>query len=183
MDRCRNDQGTNCQRGHEYLLKSPTIHPSAFIAPGAHLYGDVTIGPGVFVLFGVVIRAEFDQVIIGRETNIQDNCVVHCDEDAPSILGGRVTMGHGAVVHGAEVGDRALIGIGAIALNRSVIGEGGWLAAGSVLPEGKSVPPWTLAMGIPALPVRELTEDEIRQADEGVEHYLDLAGHYREIFD
>jgi carbonic anhydrase/acetyltransferase-like protein (isoleucine patch superfamily) len=75
-----------------------------------------------------------------------------------------------------------LIGIGARALNRSVVGEGAWLAAGSVLAEGKTIPPWTLAMGIPAKPVRDLTDDEVGRADEGVEHYLELAAMYREIF-
>lgn len=163
-------------------IPRPKIHDSAVIAPGAHLYGDVTVDADVFVLFGAVIRAELDRIVIGAETNIQDNCVFHCDEDVPALIGRRVTVGHSAVVHGAEIGDRALIGIGAMALNRSSIGEGAWLAAGSVLPEGKTIPPWTLAMGTPAKPVRELTEAEIAHADEGVEHYLELAATYREIF-
>ena len=140
-------------------MKTPTIHPTALVAPGAHVYGDVVIGADVFVLFGAVIRAELDQIVIGNETNIQDNAVFHCDEGVPALVGHRVTVGHSAVIHGSTVGDRALIGIGAMALNRSRIGEGAWLAAGSVLPEGKSVPPWTLALGSPAQPVRELTED------------------------
>jgi len=164
-------------------LKSPTIHYTALIAPDAHVYGDVVIGPDVFVLFGAVVRAEFDQIVIGAETNIQDNCVLHCDEDIPALVGNRVTVGHSAVIHGAVVGDGALIGIGAMALNRSTIGEGAWLAAGSVLPEGKSVPAWTLAVSAPARPMRELTEDEIRGADDGVNRYLELARRYREIFD
>lgn len=163
-------------------IPRPKIHHSAVIAPGAHLHGDVTVDADVFVLFGAVIRAELDRIVIGAETNIQDNCVFHCDEDVPALVGHRVTVGHSAVVHGAEIGDRALIGIGAMALNRSSIGEGAWLAAGSVLPEGKTIPPWTLAMGTPAKPVRELTEAEIAHADDGVEHYLELAAAYREIF-
>jgi carbonic anhydrase/acetyltransferase-like protein (isoleucine patch superfamily) len=152
------------------------------ISPGAQIYGDVTIDADVFVLFGAVIRAELDRIVIGSETNIQDNCVFHCDEDVPALIGRRVTVGHSAVIHGSEVGDQSLIGIGAMALNRTSIGEGAWLAAGSVLPEGKSIPPWTLAMGTPAKPVRDLTEDEMRRADEGVDHYLELAAAYREIF-
>lgn len=163
-------------------IPEPSIHGTALILPGAHVYGDVTLSEAVFVLFGVVIRAELDRISIGRQTNVQDNAVLHCDEDIPAIVGERVTIGHGAVVHGATVGDRALIGIGATALNRSTVGEGAWLAAGSILPEGKRVPPWTLAVGTPARPVRELTEDEIRRADEGVDHYLELATRYREIF-
>lgn len=163
-------------------IPQPKIHETAVIAPGSHIYGDVTIDSEAFVLFGVVIRAELDRIVIGSETNVQDNCVFHCDEDVPALIGRRVTVGHGAVIHGAEVGDRALIGIGAMALNRSSIGEGAWLVAGSVLPEGRSIPAWTLAMGAPARPVRELSEDEMNRADEGVDHYLELAEAYREIF-
>lgn len=164
-------------------IPAPEIPASAVIAPGSHIHGQVTLGDRVFVLFGVVIRAELDHIEIGAETNVQDNCVLHCDEGVPCLVGERVTIGHSAVVHAATVGNRALIGIGAKALNRSTIGEGAWLAAGSVLAEGKEIPPWTLAMGIPARPVREVTADEIAQADEGVEHYLELATAYREIFD
>jgi carbonic anhydrase/acetyltransferase-like protein (isoleucine patch superfamily) len=145
------------------------------------VYGDVTLEAGVFVLFGAVIRAELDRIIIGSQSNVQDNAVLHCDENVPTLVGQRVTIGHNAVVHGATVGRKALIGIGARALNGSTVGEGAWLAAGSVLPEGKSVPPWSLAVGAPAKPVRELTEDEVRKADEGVDHYLELAARYREI--
>jgi carbonic anhydrase/acetyltransferase-like protein (isoleucine patch superfamily) len=163
-------------------LPTPNIHPTAVVAPGAHIYGDVTIGAHVFVLFGVAIRAELDRIVVGSETNLQDNSVLHCDDDVPCLVGARVTVGHSAVVHGAEVGDRALIGIGARALNRSVVGEGAWLAAGSVLAEGRAIPPWTLAMGIPAKPVRDLTDDEVGRANEGVDHYLELAAKYREIF-
>jgi len=162
-------------------IPEPVVHPSALVMPGAWVYGDVTIGTEAFVLFGAVIRAELDRIEVGAMSNVQDNAVLHCDEGVPCLVGERVTIGHGAIVHGAEVGDRALIGVGARALNRSTIREGAWLAAGSVLTEGKTIPPWTLAMGTPAEPVRDLTEAEIARADEGVDHYLELAGAYREI--
>lgn len=164
------------------FVPEPQIHPSALIAPGAHVYGQVEIGQESLVLFGAVIRAELDRITIGSETNIQDNAVLHCDEDVPCLLGNRVTVGHAAVVHGATVGDKALIGIGAMALNNSVVGEGAWLGAGAVLTEGRKIPPWTLALGTPAKAVRDLTENEIRRADEGVDHYLQVADAYREIF-
>lgn len=163
-------------------IPPPQIDPSAVLAPNSHVYGQVRIRASVFILFGAVIRAELDRIEIGEESNVQDNVVLHCDEGIPCLVGRRVTIGHSAVVHGTTVGDRALIGIGAKALNGSVIGEGAWLAAGSVLAERKEVPPWTLAMGVPARPIRELTEDEITHADEGVHHYLELAARYREIF-
>ncbi len=161
-------------------LPEPKIDPRALVAPGAHIYGDVTLDSGVFVLFGVVIRAELDRVEVGAQTNIQDNSVLHCDEDVPCVLGRRVTVGHAAVVHGALVGDSCLIGIGAKLLNRSRLGEGAWLASGSVLAEGKEIPPWTLGMGIPAKPVRELTAAEIERQNEGVDHYQELMERYRE---
>jgi carbonic anhydrase/acetyltransferase-like protein (isoleucine patch superfamily) len=162
-------------------LAAPTIDPSAFIAPGAHVHGRVKIGPMVVVMFGVSARAELDRVSVGAETNVQDNSVLHCDAGYPCIVGRRVTIGHSAVVHGAVVGDHSLIGIGARALNGSNVGEGAWLAAGALLPEGHSVPPWTIAVGIPAKPLRELTEDERRRASEGVDHYVELGRAYARL--
>ncbi|MGA7097430.1 MAG: gamma carbonic anhydrase family protein [Acidimicrobiia bacterium] len=164
-------------------IPDPQIDPSALILPGAHVHGQVSIGPRALVLFGAVIRAELDRIDIGSETNIQDNAVLHCDEDVPCVLGDRVTVGHSAVVHGARVGDRCLVGIGAKLLNDSTLGEGAWLAAGSVLAEGKTIPPWTLGVGIPARPVRELTDSEIARADDGVDHYLELMDAYRKLFE
>lgn len=164
-------------------LPDPDIHPTALIAPGAHVHGRVSIGARVSVFFGVVIRAEFDRIDIGAETNVQDNVVVHCDEDVPCHIGRRVTVGHSAVVHGAEVGDRCLVGIGAKLLNGSRLGEGSWLASGSILTEGREIPPWTLAIGIPAKPARELTEAEIERADRGVNRYLDLIEPYRRLLE
>lgn len=160
-------------------LPQPRIHPTAFVAPNASVWGDVTVGEGSVVLFGAVLRAEDDRVIVGSETNIQDNAVVHCDAGFPAIIGDRTTVGHSAVVHGAVIGDGCLVGIGALALNGSVMGDGSWLAAGSVLPEGKEIPPWTLAVGVPARPLRELTEEEIERQRSGVQTYLELRDLYR----
>ncbi|MCP4968192.1 MAG: gamma carbonic anhydrase family protein [bacterium] len=156
----------------ELQLSDPQIHPSAFVADTARLYGRITVARLAVVMFGTVIRAELDDVMIGEQSNIQDNCVIHVDKGFPTLIGSRVTVGHAAVVHGATVGDNCLVGIGSRALNGSTMGEGSWLAAGSILTEGKGIPPWTLAMGIPAKPVRELTEAEIAGQSEGVEHYL-----------
>ena len=165
-----------------FHLPEPDIDPTALIAPGAHVYGRASIGARVFVLFGVVIRAEFDRIEIGAESNIQDNVVVHCDENVPCLIGNRVTVGHSAVVHGAAVGDGCLVGIGARLLNGSRLGEGSWLASGSVLTEGREIPPWTLAVGTPAKPLRELSDAEIQRAEEGVDHYLGLIDPYRRLF-
>ncbi len=160
-------------------LPDPTVDPTAYIAPTAVLRGRVSIGPRAVVMFGVVARAEFDRIDVGAETNLQDNVVLHCDEGIPCVVGDRVIVGHAAVIHGAVVGDDCLIGIGARVLNRAVVGEGAWVAAGAVVPEGREIPPWTLAAGIPARPLRELSAEEIERQRQGVRDYQELAAAYR----
>lgn len=160
-------------------LPDPVVDPSAYVAPTAVIKGRVTVGARAVVMFGVVMRAEFDRITVGTETNLQDQVVVHCDEGIPCVIGDRVTVGHAAVVHGAVVGDDCLVGIGARVLNRAVVGEGAWVAAGAVVPEGREIPPWTLAVGIPAKPVRELTPEEIERQRQGVRDYQELAAAYR----
>lgn len=159
----------------------PSIHPGAWVAPDAHVYGDVHIGDAAVVLFGVVIRAEFDRISIGERTNVQDGTIVHCDEGVPTRIGSDVTIGHAVVVHGATVGDHCLVGIGSRALNGSTLGEGAWLAAGSILTEGSEIPPWTLGLGVPARPVRELRPEEIERQRSGVADYLRIADGYRDL--
>jgi carbonic anhydrase/acetyltransferase-like protein (isoleucine patch superfamily) len=167
----------------ELYLNTPLIDPTAFVASTATLHGSITVASHVVILFGTVIRAEMAEVHVGAESNIQDNCVVHVDEDFPVHIGRRVTVGHAAVVHGATVGDHCLVGIGSLALNGSVMGEGSWLAAGSVLTEGKTIPPWTIAMGTPAKPVRDITEEEVVYQRDGVDHYLRLGAAYARLLD
>jgi len=161
------------------VIETPDIDPEAFVAPTAVLRGRILVRRRAVIMFGVVARAEFDRIEIGEETNIQDNSVLHCDEGIPAIIGSRVTVGHAAVVHGATIGDHCLVGIGAKALNGSTMGVGSWLAAGSVLPEGREIPAWTLAMGTPAKPIRELRPEEIERQRSGVDTYLALGDAYR----
>ena len=160
-------------------IAEPQIDPTAFIAPSAEIHGLVTVGPKAVVLFGVVVRAEFERIEIGEATNLQDNVVLHSDMSRPCVIGNRVTVGHGAVVHGATIGDGCLVGIGALVLNGAEMGEGSWIAAGGVLPEGKSIPPWTIGVGIPARPMRELTKAEIARQRSGVEEYMEIAAALR----
>ena len=162
-------------------LASPVIHPAAYIASTARIFGDVVVKADAVVMFGVVIRAETERIVVGEETNIQDNSVLHADRGFPTLVGRRVTIGHLALVHGAVVGDHCLLGMGAIGLNGSVMGEGSWLAAGSILGEGKEIPPWTIAVGTPARPLRELRPHEIQRAEMGIEEYLTLGATYRRI--
>ena len=119
---------------------TPQVHPEAWIAPGAILVGRVTLGPGASVWYGSVLRADDDEIIVGADCNIQDQCCLHVDRGEPAILGERVSLGHRATVHGALVGDGALVGIGAIVLGRAWIGAGSLVAAGTVDPAGPEGP-------------------------------------------
>lgn len=140
--------------------KTPRIHSSAFIAPGAVLIGDIEIGPDVSVFYGAVLRADVGKIVVGARSNIQDGCVFHVDRDADCVLGEDVTVGHQALVHGATVGDGALIGMGSRVLSHASVGEGSLVAAGAVVLEGFTVPPRVLVAGVPAKVRRELTDEE-----------------------
>jgi carbonic anhydrase/acetyltransferase-like protein (isoleucine patch superfamily) len=163
-------------------VKAPVVAASAFVAPDAQIHGEVVVAERAVILFGAVLRAEFDRISVGVETNIQDHAVVHCDLGVPASVGARVTVGHAAVIHGATIGDHCLVGIGSRALNGSVLGEGSWLAAGAILTEGTEIPPWTLAVGIPARPVRDLKPEEIERQRFGVADYQRIAAMYRDRF-
>lgn len=160
-------------------LPEPIVHPTAFVAHGTHLYGHVDIGPHAVVMFGTVMRGELDRIVVGARSNVQDNSIFHADRDMPVIIGDDVTIGHAAIVHGAKVGNHCLVGIGSRALNGSEMGEGSWLAAGSLLAPGKVIPPWTLAVGTPAKPIRSLTEEELESQRSGVADYQMFAATYQ----
>ena len=138
--------------------RGPDIHPEAWIAPGAVIVGRVTLGRSVSVWYGSVLRADDDEILVGAECNIQDQCCLHVDAGEPVRLGERVSLGHRATVHGAEVGDGALIGIGAIVLGRARVGAGTLVAAGTVIRPGQQVPAGVLVAGVPGRVVRELTD-------------------------
>lgn len=140
---------------------APSIHPDAWIAPGAVVVGRVTLGRGSSVWYGSVLRADDDEIVVGAECNIQDQCCLHVDPQEPVILGDRVTLGHRAVVHGAHVEDGALIGIGAIVLGGCRIGSGSLVAAGAVVTPGTRVPAGVLVTGVPARVRRELTAKDV----------------------
>lgn len=136
----------------------------AWVAEGAVVTGDVKLGEGANVWFGVVIRGDDAPIEIGARTNVQDGAVVHVDPDARQVIGREVTIGHAAICHGVRIGDHALIGMGAKLLSGSVVGEGAIVGAGAVVGEGFEVPPWTLVVGVPARIVRTL-DGEARLAD------------------
>lgn len=140
---------------------APTVAESAWVAPTAVLVGAVEIAEGASVWYGAVLRGDNEPIVIGRDSNVQDNVVFHTDEGVSVSLGEGVSVGHGAIVHGATVGDHVLIGMGAILMNRSVIGSESLIAAGAVVPEGASIPPRSLVVGVPAKVARSLSDDEV----------------------
>jgi len=155
------------------------IDPSAFIAPNATLLGQVTIGPEASVWFGVVIRADLAPITLGRATNIQDNSVLHVDAGKPVILGDHVTVGHRAIVHGATVESRALIGMGSIILNGAVIGAESVIGAGALVTERAVIPPRSLVLGVPGKVVRSVTEKELAYITHASTAYVEYARRYR----
>jgi carbonic anhydrase/acetyltransferase-like protein (isoleucine patch superfamily) len=157
---------------------APRVAPGAFVAPGAVLVGDVTLGEGSSVWYNAVVRADREAVRIGRFTNVQDNCTLHADPGYPAVLGNHVTVGHGAVVHGATVEDEALIGIGATVLNGAVVGRGSVVGVGAVITEGTQIPPGVLALGLPARVVRGLTPEELEANRRRAVSYAELAGRH-----
>lgn len=159
--------------------KTPVIADDAFVAPTAVLIGDVTIAPGASVWFGVVLRGDVASIHVGRGSNVQDNTVVHVDQDAPTSIGESVTVGHGAIVHGCTIADGAQVGMGAIVLSRSEVGEGSMIAAGAVVPEGTIVPPHSVVMGVPGRIRRDVSTAERSQLLHRAAAYADRGSVYR----
>ncbi len=167
---------------YAYRDSSPTIDPTAFVAPGAHLVGDVTVGPQASIWFNAVLRGDSAPVLVGARTNIQDGAVLHGDAGAPCEVGDDCTVGHLAVVHGCKVERGSLIGTGAIVLSRATIGEESLVGAGAVVGEGRAFGPRSLLVGHPARVVRTLTEEDIeRLVRPGSRTYIRTAQEYRAI--
>lgn len=145
-----------------YTTFQPELtHPSAFIAPGAIVIGDVTLGAGVSVWFNAVLRGESESLRIGAGSNIQDGAICHADPGLPLIIGEGVTIGHRAIAHGATIGDNSLIGMGAIVMNGARIGSQCLVGAGALVTEGKVFRERSLILGSPARVIRAVTDDEI----------------------
>ncbi len=162
-----------------YRGKMPKVADGVFIAEGAQVIGDVTIGPGSSVWYNVVIRADLASITIGSNCNIQDNTTIHVDRDRPVIIEDDVSVGHGAVVHGCTVRKLALVGIHAIVLSGATIGEGSIIGAGAVVGEDKVIPPRSLALGVPARIIRQVTDEELAQSAGRASRYSQMAQEHR----
>lgn len=168
----------------EYRGLRPQIAPTAFIESSAQVIGDVYLDERSSVWFNCVIRADVNQVRIGRDTNIQDGTVVHVTHERfPTVIGDCVTVGHSAVIHGCTIEGHSLIGIGAIVLDGAIVGEHTLVAAGSIVTPGTVIPPRSLVMGSPARVRRELTEEEIERIEENWNHYVELRLNYMNCTD
>jgi carbonic anhydrase/acetyltransferase-like protein (isoleucine patch superfamily) len=162
------------------VFRPELVHPTAFIAPGAVVVGDVTLEEESSVWFNAVLRGDMDAIRIGPRTNVQDGAVLHADEGVPCTLGAGVTVGHLALVHGATVGDNVLIGMRSVVMNGAVIGENSLIGAGALVKEGMVVPPGSLVVGMPARVARELKPEHIERIRQAAEHYVANARRYRQ---
>ena len=133
------------------------------MAPNATLAGSVSIGEGASVWYGSVLRADNEPITIGARSNIQDNCAFHVDKGKPVVLGEGVSVGHGAIIHGATIEDNVLIGMGAIIMNGAVVGTESLIAAGALISEGVVIPPRSLVAGVPGKVRRELSDEEVEK--------------------
>lgn len=165
---------------HSYQGKRPTVHETAFVAPGAHVIGDVTLAEKTSVWFNAVLRGDSNRIQIGAGSNVQDNTTIHVDDGPYDVIVGKnVVIGHNCIIHGCHIGDGSLIGMGAIILNGAHIGENTLVAAGALVPEHKEFPPGVLLMGAPAKVARELTEKDLENMRAGALGYQQRAQNYR----
>lgn len=155
------------------------IDPSAFIAPGAVVLGDVSLGRDASIWYHCVVRGDMAPIAIGDETNIQDLTMVHVDEGVPCTVGRRVGVGHRAILHGCTIEDGALVGMGAVVLNGVHVGAGAVIGAGAVLTEGLVVPPGMLVLGVPGRVVRPVSAALAARAQRTWEHYVAEARRHR----
>jgi carbonic anhydrase/acetyltransferase-like protein (isoleucine patch superfamily) len=154
--------------------KEPRVAPDAFVAPTAVLIGDVVVEEGASVWFGAVLRGDFNRIVVGAGSSVQDNSVIHTNEELPTLIGSNVTVGHLSMLEGCIVEDGALIGMGSIVLNRARVGSRAMLAAGSVVREGGEIPPEVLAAGVPAQAKKSLAGSSSEWVEMAAREYQSL---------
>jgi carbonic anhydrase/acetyltransferase-like protein (isoleucine patch superfamily) len=170
--------------------KSPIVHPTAFVAPGTLLIGDVEVGEGASIWYNCVLRGDVNRISVGARSNIQDGTVIHCDspkagtpDGHPTLIGEDVLIGHLAMVHGCILEDRAFVGLGAIVMDGCRIEGGAMLAAGAMLTPGKTIPSGQLWAGRPAKYSRDLRESDLAGMRMGVAGYVQLAERHRKAIE
>ena len=158
----------------------PLIHPTAFVAGGAWVIGDVHVGEDAGIWFNAVLRGDINAIRVGARSNIQDGCVVHVTRKLPAIIGDDVSVGHKAMLHGCVVGNACLIGMNAVVLDNARVGPFAIVAAGAVVKENFVVPEGTLVAGVPARVVRALSEDERRFLLQTARNYVEYAQSFKD---
>ncbi|MFL6089507.1 MAG: gamma carbonic anhydrase family protein [Aeromicrobium sp.] len=157
----------------------PRVDDGAWVAPTATLVGAVDVADGASIWYGAVLRGDNEPIVIGAGSNVQDNVVFHTDVGIPVSIGEGVSVGHGAIVHGSTVGNHVLVGMGAILMNRSVIGDECMIAAGALVSEGTVIPPRSLVVGVPGKVARELSDEEVAGLHRNATLYTAHRDHHR----
>ena len=156
-------------------IKTPEIHQSAFIADGAKVIGDVIMKSESSIWYNTVVRADINQIVVGKRSNIQDNSVLHLENDQGVVIGDDVTIGHNAIIHGCTINDGALIGMGAIIMNGAIIGRGAVVGAGAIVTEHMHVPDLGLVVGIPGKVIKTLPDSTFEKNVKWAKKYTQLA--------
>lgn len=164
-----------------YNGKSPEVHESVFVAPGAYLIGDVQIGKDSTVWFNAVLRADDGPIIVGERCSIQDNSTIHLYEGFPVIIGDDVTVGHNVILHGCKIGNHSIIGMGSTLLDNVEVGEECIIGANTLLAGGIKIPPRSLVLGSPGKVVRKLTEKDLQMLQMSSVHYVQKGKDFKEI--
>ena len=158
---------------------SPQIDDTAWVAPGCHVIGNVVLGAEASIWFGTTIRGDNDPIIVGKGSNVQENCVLHTDPGCPLTIGAGCTIGHKAMLHGCTIGDNSLVGMGATVLNGAVIGKNCLIGAGALVTENKVIPDGSLVMGVPAKVIRDLDDGAIAKLRASAAHYAQNAARFQ----
>jgi carbonic anhydrase/acetyltransferase-like protein (isoleucine patch superfamily) len=169
---------------HKFDGKMPKIHPDAYVSPRSSLIGDVEIGADSSIWEFAVLRADMNYIRVGKGTSIQDNATVHTTFTNPSIIGDYVTAGHNSLIHACEIGDRTVVGMGAIVLDGAQVGNECVIGAGSVVTQGSIIPDRSLVLGIPGKVVKEVSDELLAAFTAGAELYVELGRkHKQELSD
>ena len=158
----------------------PQLHADTWVAPDANLVGQVVLEEGASVWFGTTIRADHEEIRVGKGSNVQENCVFHIDAGYPLTVGENCTIGHKVMLHGCTIGDNSLIGMGATVLNGATIGRNCLIGAGALITENKVIPDGSLVMGVPGKVVRELDAEAIRGLTLSALHYQENMRRFRD---
>lgn len=157
------------------LESTPTIHESAFVAPGAQVMGDVIIKQDASIWYNSVLRGDINQIVIGERSNIQDGCILHLENDLPCIVDNDVTVGHHVNLHGCHIEEGSLIGIGAIILSGAIIGRGSIIGAGAVVLEKSVIPPFSLVVGCPGKVIKQTPKNTVDKQRQWAQKYVNLS--------